>query len=554
LRVRNHLVLGAVGALFLALPLIGAAITRPSQIVYVANGGTSRTLASKLSDTISVKDYGAVGDGVTDDTTAFTSAIAALPSTGGVIDARSCTGGVLFSSSLTISKAGVTILLPAAVISLGSNQIIVPVGIHSVSLVGPSTHGSSVADGTSTSGARFVYTGSGAAIQVGDTGGAADTYGFRAEDLTVDISGAGSAAVGIQLNRTIGYVLTRARASLSNSATTQIGIDLEGFTNYTGGRIDNLWLSGGGTGASAIYFGKNANANYITGGHITMGASGQGTAFNFAGSATGRISGNMVFGGDVENCLTVAAYDWADDTQLRVRAESCTNVATATANSRNNMQFTSGTSTLTVSDSGTRNSFSDGVFTQFSRTKWVLNNATDTSSTLEMIGGTTADQLVEIHLYSKDSSAGWRIEKTATNIFDLVNKATSKVRMEHGTSNSFINSEGAGSVIINGGASSGTGGLTVQDGAASPATVGKIDGSGSFTTTSTKTKGTCTLNGASPAVCTATVVSGATCIAVPQGTTAAAATHTIAVSVTTTTLTVTGANGLTDVVNYICFG
>lgn len=64
-------------------------------------------------------------------------------------------------------------------------------------------------------------------------------------------------------------------------------------------------------------------------------------------------------------------------------------------------------------------------------------------------------------------------------------------------------------------------------------------------------RGTCTLNGASPSTCTATVTAGARCVCSGSGTTAAAAVG-CAANVATTVLTVTAANGLTSAVNYIC--
>jgi hypothetical protein len=48
-------------------------------------GATARTIDSKLKDVVSVKDFGAVGDGVADDTAAFIAAHAALPASGGTI-------------------------------------------------------------------------------------------------------------------------------------------------------------------------------------------------------------------------------------------------------------------------------------------------------------------------------------------------------------------------------------------------------------------------------------------------------------------------------------
>lgn len=78
-------------------------------------GATARTVASKLNDIVSVKDFGAVGDGVADDTLAIQAAInyaqslittsAAFQSTGAGVYFP--TGKYLISSALTITKSGI---------------------------------------------------------------------------------------------------------------------------------------------------------------------------------------------------------------------------------------------------------------------------------------------------------------------------------------------------------------------------------------------------------------------------------------------------------------
>ena len=63
------------------------------------------TVQDKLSQTVSVKDFGAVGDGVADDTAAIQAAVAALPSTGGGLYFPA--GTYLVSSAITLNKPGV---------------------------------------------------------------------------------------------------------------------------------------------------------------------------------------------------------------------------------------------------------------------------------------------------------------------------------------------------------------------------------------------------------------------------------------------------------------
>lgn len=63
-------------------------------------GAISRTVQAKLRDHVHIKDFGAVCDGTTDDTTAITNAIAALTS-GGTLDYD---GTPLISSTITVNK------------------------------------------------------------------------------------------------------------------------------------------------------------------------------------------------------------------------------------------------------------------------------------------------------------------------------------------------------------------------------------------------------------------------------------------------------------------
>jgi hypothetical protein len=97
--------------------LIAAAFTNPAQLSYTANGtgAAKRTLASKLSDVVSVKDFGATGDGVTDDTAAVQAAITAAAGVGSSV--LFPTGAYLTTATLTV-PANSTLIGRAAKIKL----------------------------------------------------------------------------------------------------------------------------------------------------------------------------------------------------------------------------------------------------------------------------------------------------------------------------------------------------------------------------------------------------------------------------------------------------
>lgn len=126
-------------------------------------GAVARTAQAKMRDVVSVKDFGAVGDGVADDTAAIQAAVNA----GGEVFFP--TGRYLISSTITVAKT--------------------------VSLLGSS---SSFGDTTAT--AELLYTGTGVALQIGD--GSTKIYNVRIDTLGIRASGSAvssATAIGLKL-------------------------------------------------------------------------------------------------------------------------------------------------------------------------------------------------------------------------------------------------------------------------------------------------------------------------------------------------------------------
>jgi hypothetical protein len=215
----------------LAVPLTGAAMTGPLTSVQIG--------ALYQVDQFSGADFGAK----------LAACLSGLSSTnGGTCDARNFTGTQSMGSNLTISTGNATVLLPCATIST-ANQVIVTAGTRNVTLRGCALRGASTASG-SQGGTVFLYSGTNAMLQVGDSTYAADTPGFHLDNVVINTTASSSAtAQGFVAYRTQELDL-ESLYFLGNS--NQTGMTLDGTGNYTGGTFIDNAFNGFQTAVNAI--------------------------------------------------------------------------------------------------------------------------------------------------------------------------------------------------------------------------------------------------------------------------------------------------------------
>jgi hypothetical protein len=466
----------------LDVPLTGATLTGPLTSVKIG--------AVYQADQFPGLDFGAK----------LSACLSGLSSTnGGTCDARNFSGTQSMGSSLTISTANATVLLPCATIST-ANHVIVTAGTRNVSLRGCSLRGASTASG-SQGGSVFLYSGAGAMIQVGDPTYAADTMGFHLDNVVINTTAANSGtAQGLVAYRTQEMDL-ESLYFLGNS--NQTGMTLDGTGNYTGGTFFDNQFGGFQTAVNAIghQITNPATTDWLNAStfvrlHIDCPTSGGNPISGTYGINLQQGDGNTFTGGDVEGCSTALhlGANAQNNTIVGLRNENSTNQVVADTGSSYNDWMTGGTMfTGALTDNGTRNSFLDTFHRSFSGLNgdWYGSQKDATVTNHYRLGIGTGNERGLLDRYQTDYGYRWTLglsDATAgEQFYQILDELNNVYRVSIGQYNNgqsstnnqtVINAAGTGAVVLNGSNNAGTGGVVIGSGGASESTVATISNTG----------------------------------------------------------------------------
>lgn len=421
---------------------------------------------------------------------------------GGIVDARRCTTATTWTNELDLNHENITILLPCAALA-ASTGIVVEPGMRNIVLRGCSYQGGSATSG-SAGGTVFVYSGTGTFLEVGDPAFAVDTVGFAASDFLLNTANAGTAAIGIQLDRVQEANLERLYL-IGENTNSQTALALNGTGNYTGGTFLSLHINGYGT---PIYMTGDAtgaaNASTFVRLHANCSTSGGSPISGTIGIDLEYGDGNMFTGGDVEGCDTMLLLGAGakNNTFTGLRNENSNTQITALSGSANNMWLTGGTMfTSKLADAGTRNTFQDAfhrVFNTLNGDQWHAQaDTTVTDHVYTGIGLGNVRGYQQEYVTDVPGSAGtyqnawlwgpgdgttglqvWVLQDLLNNVPRFgVNQNTTA----GGSNPSYINAAGTGYVCFNCSTNSGTGGAIFDSGGSSPTEVAAIDSTGALT-------------------------------------------------------------------------
>ena len=424
---------------------------------------------------------------------------------GGICEARNLAGALTMASTVTISKPNTVINLPCATVTT-AQQIIVAAGVRNVTIHGCAYQGGSNASGTQ-GGSVWVYTGSGAAIQVGDTTYAQDTKGFHIDNVNLNTASGGTSAMGLAFYRTQ-EIEARNLYLNGNQLAGQTGVYLDGTGNYSGGTFDADTLNGFGTGLymtghlSGSAVGDFANASTFTRIHMDCPTSSGAPITGTYGVNIVAGDGNTWSGGDIEGCSTMfhMGANAVNNTVTGLRNENSTIQYQADSGSSYNAVFTGGTLfTGQLIDNGSRNSFWDAFHRTVNGIKgdWFASQQDATIVNHMRLGTGTGtvrgmqwESQVDLGTSSSQYNWLWGLTDGAAGssnwIYqDLINNV---IRLQLGQLNTAggnnataLNSAGTGNVCFNCSSNAGTGGVAFASGGATPTTVGTVDSSGNQT-------------------------------------------------------------------------
>ncbi len=424
---------------------------------------------------------------------------------GGTCDARNFSGSLSMAANLTIATANATVYLPCATIATAV-QIVVPAGTRNVSLHGCSTRGSSAAGGNQ-GGTVLLYSGSAAAIKVGDPTYAADTLGFHIDNTDIDTAAAtASTAQAIVLYRAQEIGLDELYL-LGNP--NQTAVTLDGTGNYTGGSIEDTQISGFLVGINAI--GHQAtnpattdwvNATTLLRLHIDCPTSSGAPIAGTIGVNLAQGDGNTFTGGDVENCSTALhlGANAQNNTIVGLRNENSTTQVVADAGSQYNSWITAGTMfTGKLTDNGSHNSFWDSFHHGFNSLNGdIWRSQADTTITdheylgigqgnvrgrqteyvTDVPGSTGNYQNAWLTGFS-DGSSGFQSYQVEDMLNNVNRISVGQYNNGSSTNNqTVINSAGTGAIVLNGSNNAGTGGVVIGSGGATSAGVASISNAG----------------------------------------------------------------------------
>jgi hypothetical protein len=435
--------------------------------------------------------------------TAVNACLASLPTpTGGICDARACSANFTWTNPTTFSNPNEALLLPCGTLTATATVTVSPT-VRNSTIHGCAYQGGSAGSGTA-GGSVWDYQGNGTAFVIGDTGDGSDTPGFYLTDLTVATANGGGSAHAIDFHRVQEIDIERVYF-IGNNGTGQTGITLDGTGNYSGGTFQSFRLSNFGTALLMTGNGTGAaNASTFTRMHVNCPTSGGSPISGGIGINLAYGDGNTFVGGDIEGCDTMLSLGAGatNNTFIGVRNENSNAQIAAATGSSYNLWLTGGTLfTGKLSDSGTYNSFTDA----FHRSENNLNGD---------LWRSQADATVTNHVYTGvglghvrgrldvwqtdvpgspgtyqnawqwgpgDGMAGSQLWELKDDVNGVSRFGVLELTTPGGNNQSYLNAAGTGNVCINCSAGSGTGGVSIGSGGATPTNVWSSDGSGNTT-------------------------------------------------------------------------